>query len=116
MQRIEVNDIKVYAYHGCLPEEKTIGGEYVVSLWVDVDFTAAYDSDKLADTVDYVHLNRIVAEEMATPSKLLEHVGNRILSRIKDECNEVTNAGLRLQKLSPPINGNVADVAVVMER
>ncbi len=116
MQRIEVNDIKLYAYHGCLPEEGTIGGEYVVSLWVDVDFSAACKSDKLADTVDYVKLNRIVSEEMAVRAKLIEHVGDRILTRIKAECSQVTTAGLRLRKLSPPIDGNVADVAVVMER
>lgn len=116
MQRIEVNDIRLYAYHGCLPEEGTIGGEYVVSLWVDVDFSAACRSDKLVDTVDYVRLNRIVAEEMSVRSKLIEHVGDRILTRIKAECEDVQTAGLRLRKLSPPIDGNVGDVAVVMVR
>ncbi len=115
MQRIEVNDIRLYAYHGCLPEEGKIGGEYIVHVWVDTDFTASYASDKLNDTVDYVHLNRIVAEEMAQRSKLIEHVGYRILTRIKRESPAVLKAGLRLQKLSPPINGNVGDVAVVME-
>jgi dihydroneopterin aldolase len=60
MQRIEVNDIKLYAYHGCLPEEAMIGGEYCVALWVDADFSKSYSTDALRDTVDYVLLNRIV--------------------------------------------------------
>lgn len=115
MQRIEVNDIRVYAYHGCLPEEAKIGGEYLIDLWVDADFSPSYQSDKLADTVDYVLLNKIVAEEMAIRSKLIEHVGYRILTRIKKENTTVETAGIRLRKLSPPINGNVGEVAVVME-
>jgi dihydroneopterin aldolase len=52
---------------------------------------------------------------MAIRSKLIEHVGYRILERIKSENPLVVRAGIRLRKLSPPINGNVADVAVVME-
>ncbi len=115
MQRIEVNDIRIYAFHGCLPEEAKIGGEYIVQLWVDADYTKSYTTDALADTVDYVQLNRIVAEEMAIRSKLIEQVGYRILTRIKAENAMVKLAGIRLRKLSPPINGNVGDVAVVME-
>jgi hypothetical protein len=38
-------------------------------------------TDELADTVDYVHLNKIVVEEMAIRSKLLEHVAQRIITR-----------------------------------
>jgi dihydroneopterin aldolase len=32
MGEIKVNNIKVYAYHGCLDEEAKIGSDYVVNL------------------------------------------------------------------------------------
>ncbi len=114
MKRIEVNDIRLYAYHGCLPEEARIGGEYRIDLWVDVDFEAACHSDALKDTVDYVSLNKIACEEMAIRAKLIEHVAHRILKRIKEEQPTVQKAGIALRKLSPPINGNVGEVAVIM--
>jgi len=47
------------------------------------------ESDELCDTVDYVHLNKIVKEEMAVASKLLEHVAKRILDRIFAELEIV---------------------------
>jgi len=114
MNRIEVNGIHIYAYHGCLPEEERIGGNYIVDLVVDTDFSESVETDKLADTIDYVALNKIVEEEMAVRSKLIEQVGGRILKRIKDLDRRITQASVKVRKLTPPINGNVDEVAIII--
>ena len=62
---IEVNGIKLYAFHGCLPEEGRIGGHYLVDVSLQTDFSEAVISDELIKTVDYVDINKIVKEEMA---------------------------------------------------
>ncbi|PIE97387.1 MAG: dihydroneopterin aldolase [Polaribacter sp.] len=85
MGKIQVNNIKVFTNHGCLDEEAKIGSEYRVDIEIDADLSKSADSDKLADTVDYVHLNRIATEEMAIRSELLEHVAKRIITRILNE-------------------------------
>src|SRR5690554_7322138 len=82
---IEVNGIKLYAFHGCLDEEGKIGGHYTVDVSITTDFTASFSSDELEDTIDYVAINSIVREEMAIRSKLIEHVGYRISQRLKQE-------------------------------
>ena len=79
MGKVYLENVKVYAYHGCLPEETLIGSNYRVDLWVTADLLPSAASDKLEDTVDYVTLNACIKEEMAVPAKLLEHVGKRIL-------------------------------------
>ena len=79
---IKLENIRVTAYHGCLKEETAIGSDYKVDLKVKADLQKSTTSDKLEDTVDYVFLNKVVVEEMATPSALLEHVAKRILDRI----------------------------------
>jgi dihydroneopterin aldolase len=114
MNRIEVNGIHIYAYHGCLPEEERIGGNYIVDLIVDTDFSESVETDKLADTIDYVALNRIVEEEMAVRSKLIEQVGGRILKRIKELDRRISQASVKVRKLTPPINGNVDEVAIII--
>jgi len=114
MNRIEVNGIHIYAYHGCLPEEERIGGNYIVDLEIDTDFSEAVNSDKLIDTVDYVALNKIVEEEMAVRSKLIEQVGGRIMKRIKALDRRILKASVKVRKLAPPINGNVDEVAIVI--
>lgn len=112
---VEVNGIKLYAFHGCLPEEAKIGGHYVVDLKVTTDFSKSFYSDSLTDTVDYVALNKIVEEEMAIRSKLIEHVGNRIVSRIKNELSGINKVWVRVTKLAPPVNGDVENVAIIIE-
>ena len=61
---VEVNGIKIYAFHGCLPEEAKIGNNYIVDVSVTTDFTNATVSDELKDTVDYVAISSIVVKEM----------------------------------------------------
>jgi dihydroneopterin aldolase len=113
--KIEVNGIKLYAFHGCLEEEARIGGHYVVDVTISTDFSLAAETDDLSKTVDYVAVNAIVKEEMAIRSKLIEHVGQRIFSRIKNELNGVSELFVKITKISPPINGDVSNVAILIE-
>ncbi len=113
--KIEVIGIKLYAFHGCLDEEARIGGHYVVDVEIYTDFSVAATTDDLSKTVDYVNVNSIVAEEMAIRSKLIEHVGHRIFNRIKNELSGVEKLKVKITKLTPPINGDVTSVAIVIE-
>jgi len=113
---IKLKNIKVYAYHGCLVEEKKIGSDYRVDLKIKADLTTSAASDKLADTVDYVHLNHIVKEEMAIRSKLLEHAAERILVRIFKELPMVEKATIDVSKINPPIGGNVEMVTITRSK
>lgn len=116
MDTITLNNIRVYAYHGCLPEETKIGSDYRVDLSVKANLDLSAESDVLADTVDYVHLNKIVKEEMCQPSKLLEHVAKRILDRIFYELDLVKASSVKVAKLNPPLGGDVEDVNITLSR
>jgi len=112
MGKISVSNIRVYAYHGCLREETKIGSDYRVDVEVEADLSQSAKSDQLKDTVDYVLLNRIVKEEMAVASHLLETVCERILVRFFEEDALIQNASVSVSKLNPPIGGDVEMVTV----
>jgi dihydroneopterin aldolase len=116
MGTIQVNNIKLYAYHGCLDEEAKIGSEYRVDVEVKADLKRSARTDELADTVDYVHLNHIVKEEMAIRSKLLEEVAQRILDRFFKELRMIRRAKVSVAKINPPIGGNVEEVAIILTK
>ncbi len=116
MDKIEINDIRIYACHGCLKEESIIGSDYSVDLTVWADLSIPAKSDQLADTVDYVHLHNIVKEEMNIPSKLLEHVSTRIIARTFEEMPAVDEVCVSVAKINPPIGGDVASVKVVLRK
>jgi dihydroneopterin aldolase len=109
---IKVENIRVFANHGCLKEETAIGSDYRVDLEVKANLSTSSKSDKLNDTVDYVFLNKVVREEMSTPSKLLETVAQRILTRIFSEDKLVQKATVSVSKINPPIGGDVEMVTI----
>ena len=109
---IHLEDIKVYAHHGCMEAETVIGSDYRVDLWVDADLEVSALSDDLSDTVDYVLLNAIVCEEMAVPSKLLEHVARRIVKRVMRENTMIEECRVRVAKVNPPVGGHVRAISV----
>ena len=113
---IQVNNIKLYAFHGCLEEESKIGSDYRVDVEVKIDLKKSAKTDELSDTVDYVHLNHIVKEEMAIRSKLLEEVAQRILDRSFKELRMIRRAKISVAKLNPPIGGNVEEVVIILTK
>lgn len=115
MGTIKLKNIRTFSYHGCLVEESKIGSDYTVDLEIKADLRKARHSDELADTVDYVHLNKIVVEEMAIRSKLLEHVAERIIGRIFAELPEVSRILIAVSKINPPLGGDVEAVTVQLE-
>lgn len=112
---IKLNNIRTFSYHGCLVEEGKIGSDYSVDLEIKTDLRKSSFSDELADTVDYVHLNKIVVEEMDVRSKLLEHVAQRIIARIFKETPSVSRIIVAVSKLNPPIGGDVEAVTIQIE-
>ena len=113
---IKVENIRIFAHHGCLAEETKIGSDYRVDLEVKVNLKKSAESDELKDTVDYVFLNKVVIEEMAMPSKLLETVAQRILNRIFSEDKMVSKATICVSKINPPIGGDVEMVTIKMSQ
>ena len=114
MHKIILKNVRVFTNHGCLHEEELIGSEYRVDLEVITDLTKSAKTDDLADTVDYVSLNRIIKEEMAQRSKLLEQVAQRIIDRVLNEEQMVQQVEVQVAKINPPIGGDVESVVICM--
>lgn len=101
---IGINRIKVYAHHGCHPQERTIGGDFYVSVSAMAEVEAsAWQEDKMEGTVDYSLFVSITRREMAVPSKLLEHVAARIAFAVLEECPSVLKVSVTIEKENPPL-------------
>ncbi|MBZ4043581.1 dihydroneopterin aldolase [Flavobacterium hibisci] len=111
---IKLKNIRTFSYHGCMIEEGKIGSDYTVDLKIKTNFQQSAETDDLTDTVDYVHLNKIVTEEMAIRSHLLEHVAKRINNRILEEIQSVEKTTVWVSKINPPIGGDVESVTIKM--
>ena len=115
MGRIEVNGLRFYSYHGCMEQETKIGGNYQVDVVITADLKPSSSTDVLSDTVDYCEVHKIVAHEMAVPSKLIEHVGKRIVDALKSKLHLAQAVEVKVTKFAPPIDGDCESVAVIIK-
>ncbi len=107
MATIALEGARFYAYHGYYEEEQILGGEYVIDVYVETDIEAAAESDDLFETVNYETLFLICQVEMRKPAKLIETVGQRIMTRIEEMFPKIFGIKLRIRKLHPALGGRV---------
>ena len=103
---IILQEMRFYAYHGVLPQERIVGGDYTVSVEVDVDTTAAMEHDVVDVTLNYAELYEVVQHEMLTPSGLLEHLAGRIGKAIMTAFPQVKAVDLTVMKDNPPMGAD----------
>lgn len=116
MSKIFLEDLKIYAYHGVLPEENIIGTYYILNVELHTDLWKAAESDDLNDTISYADINQIIHDEMTIKSKLLEHVAGRIISRIHDEFPQIDYIKLKITKTAPPMQGEMRGASIELEQ
>lgn len=104
---IELEEMRFWAYHGCLESEKKDGNLFLVDFRGEMDLRKAAESDALGDTVNYGEIYEVVKEQMNVPSDLLEHVAGRIVHALAEKFPEFLNFTIRVSKRMPPVGGPV---------
>ena len=77
-----LKDVRFHAFHGVMPQERKVGADFLVNLRIGYPIERAMETDEVGDTLNYAEVYALVAEEMKQPSKLLEHVAERIVRSI----------------------------------
>ena len=112
---IQLQEMRFYAYHGVMEQERSVGGEYLVSLDVETDLSQSVMTDAVADTVNYAALYGVVAREMEQPSQLLEHVAGRIVQRVLNDFPQVESLSIRITKCNPPMGADCKGASVELK-
>lgn len=116
MSKIYLEDVRIYAYHGVLPEENIIGTYYILSVELHTDLWKAAESDDLHDTISYADINDILHKEMKIKSKLLEHVAGRMITKIHDSFPQIGYIKLKITKTAPPMQGEMKGASIELEK
>ncbi|HEY1025375.1 MAG TPA: dihydroneopterin aldolase [Sphingobacteriaceae bacterium] len=110
-QKVALQEIRFFAYHGFYPQEQKIGNEFLLDIETEMDVTGKGDED-ISLTVNYERLFEIAREEMEKPRRLLETVAYSILEKIRMEFLSVKTVRIALRKLNPPVPGEVKNSLV----
>ncbi len=115
MDRIIVERITCFGYHGVLLEEQTMGQEFQVSLELGVDLTGELD-DQIDNVPDYRVAVSIVEEVLYGRScRLLETLAVRIADKLL-ALPGIVEATVEVRKPNPPIPGVQGGVSVIITR
>lgn len=109
---IILEGLRFRAFHGVMPQERSVGGDFIVTLRVGYPLEVAMASDDVKDTLDYSALYQFVANEMKEPSNLLEHVARRIAEAIEKSFPQVSSIDLTLTKQNPPMGADCEGASV----
>lgn len=109
---IQMEGMKFYAYHGVNSQENLVGANFYLDLKLKTDFSHAAKSDNLNETVSYADIYNAVKEEMGIPSKLLEHVCQRLAHRIFNNFPSIESATIQLNKENPPMGASAYRIGI----
>lgn len=104
--------VRLRAFHGVLPQERRVGGDFEVTLRIGYPWQQAMETDAVGDTLDYAAAYRLVVREMAQPSQLLEHVAGRIVKALLHDFPLITSIDLWLKKVCPPMGADCEGAGV----
>ncbi|MCJ7745796.1 MAG: dihydroneopterin aldolase [Actinobacteria bacterium] len=111
-----ISDLKVFAHHGVLSEEREKGQDFLFDVEIEIDSRAAVESDDISETVDYAEVVESVSR-MATGERynLIETLASKIADYL------VTLPGARkatvtVKKPEAPLPVSVGWVGVSVSR
>lgn len=117
MDKIFVQGMQFYGYHGAFPEENKLGQRFYADVTLELDTKPAGATDDLAKTVNYARVYEVAKEVIeGEPVKLVETLTSRLSERVLAEFEIVDACVVKVIKPDPPIPGHYDSVAVEVRR
>ena len=114
---IKIDGMEFRAAHGCYDVEQRVGGNFTVSIALEVSgdgVGGAVEMDDISGTVNYVEVYEAIRAEMAVPSRIIENVAHRIAVAVRERFEAVQRVEVTVSKLAPPLGGKAERVSVTL--
>ncbi|MBM7543178.1 dihydroneopterin aldolase [Amphibacillus cookii] len=117
MDKILLNGLAFYGYHGAIKAENELGQRFIVDLELETDLRKAGETDDLAYTIHYGEVYQMTKEVVEGQAyALIETVAETIASKLLDNYPQLLACRVKLIKPDPPIHGHYQSVAVEIYR
>jgi len=117
VDKIALNKMEFYGYHGVFQEETKLGQRFIIDLEVEADLQQAGTTDNLEYSINYGQLYFDVKEIVeGEPFKLIEAVAEAIAKKMLNSYNRIQSVMVRVIKPDPPIPGHYQSVSVEILR
>lgn len=110
--KIGLEEMRFKSFHGYYAEEELVGGEYLLSVWIEYFTDKRAPEDTLEEVINYENLYSICARVMSIPRKLIETVAQDLQQEILEKWWSIESMKIVLKKLNPPLAGPTACASV----
>lgn len=110
-QKVSLEGVRFFAYHGFYPEEQIVGTEFLLDIEAEMEVFSAGE-DEIANTINYERLFHIASAEMSIPRKLIETVAHNILDKVRHEFLAAQFIRVKIRKMNPPMGGEIRNSAI----
>ena len=115
--RIMLNDVGFYGYHGVMPEESKLGQRFRIDLQCGLDLGPAARSDQVEATVSYEDIFKVLKEAFEEKRfKLIEALGQHIVDRLFGAFPKIEWVRIRVRKPEAPIPVVAGEFAIEIVR
>jgi dihydroneopterin aldolase len=115
--RIILNDLGFYGYHGLFSEENSLGQRFFIDLQCGVDLTGPAETDTIGATVSYAAIYDVVKAAFETKRMhLIEAVGQNIVDALFDAFSDINWIIVRVRKPEAPIAMVRGEAAIELHR
>jgi 7,8-dihydroneopterin aldolase/epimerase/oxygenase len=116
MDFLTLNHMQFHAFHGVFEQEQKVGNTYFVDLKIGADFSKAFKTDQIEDTINYASVFHEIQDEMKKSCNLIEHLAENICKRLKSSFKEIQSLEIKLTKQNPPLHGQLESVSIILNR
>ncbi|HZG71740.1 MAG TPA: dihydroneopterin aldolase [Chondromyces sp.] len=117
VDRIYVNGMEFYGYHGVFPEENKLGQRFRVDVTLELSLRQAGQTDELKYSVNYADIYQVCKEVTeGRKYKLVESIAEEIASILLERFSIAQSCTIKVVKPDPPIPGHYQSVAVEITR
>lgn len=106
MDKILINGMKVFGYHGTRPDEQANGQDFIINVEMDLDLKKAGQSDNIEDTVDSCQIYSMV-KYIAKNNvfRLIERLADNIAREILSRNEKIQGVKVCIMKPDAPLTG-----------
>lgn len=115
--KIEIEDLEIFANHGVFPEENRLGQKFLVSAILYTDTKKAGRSDELEASIDYGAVSHFITSYMQKNTfKLLEAAAENLAAELLRTVSHLEAVTLKIKKPWAPVGLPLKNVSVEITR
>lgn len=117
LDKILLNKLSFYGYHGLYKEEKKLGQRFIIDVTLYTPLQTAGMTDDMNDSIDYGKVYNIIKAIVEGEAKnLIEAVAEEIARKLLKTFSTLQACSIKVTKPNPPIDGHYESVAVQIYR